>query len=452
MHIAGKTAAAPDMRETPATRKRFAGRGALAGLLDATAPKTMEQLRDQETLQIISSRIILEGVMMAVTARSNIANYKAALIGGAEKIAVKRRERGAPTEAKPEAEARPGTKQGVLLAALRAMGLNARITGEVNGAQSTKYTISCDGVTSFVLLTHDVMKTEDPVAQAVKELGVFCLGQKGEEARGRVMTQRITTRPPPGSAGVDEKELEKRMVSFDGIIESPKGSIKIFTYLAKETGTSFSIPCEFSGNELLDSIDERIEEIHRKYDVPFPAALMEQRAAGRKTKAYLTGVPDGLLTVAKTLDYLAADCIGMGKFVPEEYREAFDALKKLPRPRTAFLSGEEMQELAGALDDLDHPIHTILRQTYGPDPREVMLDASAQEETRALLTLSDSVAIDVCGIALGNLGEAYSLVSGDDFSALAGPSDIKKDYFRVAYTLRARINEFIAEGLIEVEG
>jgi len=139
----------------------------------------------------------------------------------------------------------------------------------------------------------------------------------------------------------------------------------------------------------------------------------------------------------------------MRDIVPAEYAEGFDALKKLPPPHSAFLTTRDMAGLKEALDSLDHPIHSIIREAYGTEG--IKLNPGAQDEVLSLLSLSPSVAVDVCDAAVGNIAQAYTLISNDNMVSFAKPDELRKMYFRLMFSVRRAINEAVADGSLEVD-
>lgn len=384
--------ARPTPLEEPAAKKGFAGRPALiSGLMEGQAQDPLDAplafFPDQkDSRQIISSRRIYEAVLMVVESRNNTERHREALVSHATAIYERRKATEAERRGQPAVMATgartPTTPRGVLEAALAEAGLNAQIVSEKERGSGSIFTVECNGETNMLPVSETVMKGKDPVALMVKMLSVISLGVSAEEKRVQALAQRRSTRPPPTPLGIDSRELDGRLVTFDGKSEMGNGDWT-FTYLAEGIGTSFFIASSYTGRELLEKLDDKLDSIHAKYGQPFPAEALEYRASREGGKAYMEGIPAGVLPIARALDYLVCDCVGSDILAPPEYREAHQAMKAMPRPGAAFLSGEEMAELRQALHDLDHPIYTILQETYGGNGTR--LHAAAQAEAASLL-------------------------------------------------------------------
>jgi hypothetical protein len=452
-----KKLAGPNPQEAPAQNKPFAGRSALISGLMGTArayeenPPAITSRQEIESRQILQSRQIYETVLDMVTTRNNIANFREALIIQAQSIAIRRKAAEATAAPKVVHEVpagRPSTKRDALAMALADLGLDASITAERVSGEKAMFTVECMGTSNRVPVNDSVMESEDPVAKVKLILSFLALGKVDEEERrAQRLEQRRSTRPPPTPIGIDSKELDCRMVTFDGELEHGTKGKWIFTYLAKGMETSFSFESEVTGEDLLDMIDERIDMLHKQYDQPYPAAVLEWRSRGRAQKGYMGGVSGEILDIACTLDYLATCPMGMRALVPPEYMEGFDALKKLPPPHAAFLGEEEAKSLTHALDELEHPLISIVRQTYGDTTR---LDGRAREEVLSLLSLSQTVAVDFCEAAVRNIADAYTLIGSDNLAVFSSPDELRRGYLRMSYTVRKEVEKAVSEGAIEV--
>ncbi|MFA5187211.1 MAG: hypothetical protein WC551_12100 [Patescibacteria group bacterium] len=453
-----KKLAGPKPQEAPAPAKPFAGRSALiSGLLGAAEayeknPSAVTDKQELESLQILQSRQIFETILDIVSTRTNISNYREALIVQAQAIADKRmsaRETAQQKTARDVPSGRPATKRDALNIALAQLGLDATITAEKETDGKSMFTVECMGMSNRVPLNNSIMELDDPVDKVRLILSFIALGQTDEDRRVKRLEERRSTRPPPTPLGIDSRELDGRMVTFDGQFEHCQNGKWILTYVAKGMETSFSFDSGATGEDLLDMIDERIDMLHREYGKPFPVPVLEWRSKDRAGKAYMEGVPSDILGIACTLDYLATCPARMRDLVPAEYVEGFDALKKLPPPHSAFLTTQDMDGLKEALDSLDHPIHAILREAYGTE--SIMLNSVAQEEVLSLLSLSPSVAVDVCDAAVNSIAQAYTLISNDNMASFAKPDELRKMYLRLMFSVRRAINEAVADGSLEVD-
>lgn len=462
MQTPEKKLAGPLPRVEPAANKPFAGRSALIdGLIEAQKDVTIREAPilpviftpgSKESRQIMASRQIFETVFDIVTARINIANYREALVSQAKEIADARKaaHATAPTQtAVCKAPAgRPTTKKETLEMALAELGLDAEITLEKVSGGLALFTVECKGETNKVPLKDSIMEAKDPVAKVREILSFLSLGRNEEDRRILSLATRRSTRPPPTPIGIDSKELDGRLVTFDGQMEHGLRGKWIFTYVAEGMETSFGFGCDVTGEDLLDMIDEKIDMIHKEYGRPYQTAVLEWRSRGRANKAYMDGISEELIGIACTLDYLATCPARMRDLVPPEYAKGFDALKKLAPPYAAFLRSADMEELLASLDLLDHPVHRAIRESYGD---KAMLSPGDQYEVASLLQVVPAVAVDVCDVAANSIAEAYSLVSTDNVSALSALSGNRKDYFRMAVMVRKAINDAIADGTLEID-
>ncbi|MCI0504048.1 hypothetical protein L0Y65_05045 [Candidatus Micrarchaeota archaeon] len=456
------TGIAPKEEQAPA-RKPFAGRTALiSGLIDAhreeasgvassLSPAFQFDQQSRASAQIVQSRRIFEAVLDIAQSRAAIGKFRRELLTHAQSIADKRRDAqtkiGAPAPC-PARPGKPATMKDALVMAFEDMGLDARIIAEKELNGRALFSAETGGQTFKVPINSSALELDDPVAK-VKVILSFVLGVSEEERRKQSMAQRRSTRPAATPLGIGERELDGRMVTYDGQLADGKAGQWLFTYTARGLETTFSISSEARGADLLDAIDEKIDMAHRQYGQPYPAAVLEWRAMGRAGKRYLDGVTGDLHGIACTLDYLATFPARMRELIPQEYREGFDALKKLPPPHAAFLKGQEMEELRGALDSLGHPIHAIILESYGTQdgkPGRV-----AVEQAESLLKLAPSDALEVCDGAIDNVAEAYCLVSRESRTALQDAAENRKNYYRMIFSVRKAINEAVADGSLEVD-
>ncbi len=441
----------------PAARKPFAGREALVGGLieaqkaDGEHPQLVYFSRDKETQEIMASRHIFEAILMLVNSRKGIEAYREALISHAARIRDERKKAGEAADAKaippaPPALSGPTKAREVVEAALNAEGLSATVIDEKKRETGTILTVSCGGETTRLPLSDAIMKGSDPVAFVRKMLSAIDLGRSKEEKRAQSLAQRRSTLPPPSPLGIAPGELDGRMLTFDGKSEMGGGNWT-FTYTAEGTGTSFFIPSSLTGAQLLHELDEKLDSVQKRYGKPYPSAILEWHAGRSKGRDYLAGLAEDILPIARTLDYLVRECVGMEAIVPSEYAEAYKAMKKAGLPSQAFMSHDEMEQLRQALDALDHPIYSILRQAYGG----AKLGPAAQTEVTALLQLQQDVGIDVCDTAVRNIAEAYHLISGDNWAVFSSQDELRRSYFRMSFTVRREIERSIAEGAIETD-
>ncbi len=445
--------------QEPAQAKPLLGRAALVEGLMAP-PKEHEGTPHQisasgrDGAQILASRLILETATELSGNRERTKAYVEELERQAGRIVRARAERedvikpGKRAIAVPEG--RPATRKGVLEAALAACGHEAEITLEKSMDGKSLFTVVCNGETNKVPISDSVMAAIDPVAAAVKILGVIDIGTTAEKKREQAIAQRRSTRPPATPLGLGEGELDSRMVTFDGSLEKPGESEWIFTYLAPGLETSFSIPSGTTGRSLLDAIDSKLEAIHEQYGRPYPAQVIETIAAGRGGKGYLAAIPSDSLGVARALDRLVSDYIGkVEPLVPQEYLDAYRAMKKLERPREVWLSAFEMENLKRALDELDHPVYSVVKESYGRGGMPIT--EGVREEILSLLRIAPMVGPEICDAALGNMAGAYRLVGGTEVPDGSMTAALRKDYFRISFIVRMGIKRAIADGRIACE-
>jgi hypothetical protein len=457
MQAPEKKLAGPIPREEPAAKKTFAGRSALIdGLIDAQKDVTIREApplpvlfspESKESRQIMASRQIFETILDIVTSRMNISNFREALIGEAQAIAEARKaaEAAAAKPAACKAQAgKPTTIKEALEMALAELGLDAKIVLEQRREGGSMFTIECRGEENKVPMKDSILELDDPLAKVRSMLTVLPIGVTDVERRQKSLAALRSTRPPPTPLGIDSKELDGRNIHFDG----ESSDLWVFTYVAKGMETTFTFGSRVTGEDLLDMIDEKIDMLHKQYGQPYPTSMLEWRSRGRAGKAYMEGIGEDILGIACTLDFLATCPARMRELVPPEYVKGFDALKKLAPPYAAFLRGAEMEEIGAALDALDHPIHKAIRELYG---EKATLSPGDQHEVASLLQVVPAVAVDVCDAAASNMADAYSLVSGDNISAISALSDNRKDYFRMAVMVRKAINDAIADRTLEID-
>jgi len=466
MQTPGKRLAGTVPREEPVAKKPFAGRSALInGLIDAHKDESPMPFvatplsnnvqfvpESRESAQIMESKMIFETILDIVSARNNIANYKDELLRQTVSIAVKRASVQGPSQAQVAFIGQtggPANTRDALIMAMAEMGIDGRIIAEKEGDGKALFTVECKGDINRVPINNRVMESGNPVDGVKRILSFLAIGQTDDERREQGIQARRASRPPPTPLGIGSDELDGRMVTFDGKLEHGKEGQWIFTYVAKGMETSFSFGSEVTGEDLLDMIDEKIDMLHRQYEQPYPANVLEWRSRGRADRNYMDGIPRDSIGIACTLDYLATCPARMRALIPQEYLDGFDALKKLPPPYPAFLRGQELDALNAALDSLDHPINTIIRETFGGEGS--MLDARTQEEVRSLLQLAPTVAVDLCDTAISSVSEAHSLISGDNWSALSNPADLKRNYFSMVFTVRKAISDAISDGTLEID-
>jgi len=443
-----------------APAKPFAGRSALiSGLIDhqkayLDSPPSI-QYTDKETLQIMASALVLETAMELSRSRQAVKEYVDELVRQSTLISLERKARSdaekAPKTATATPAAKPASRKELLEAALSHFGIDAEIIGEKCIDAKSMFTVRFNGDTTKVLIYESMLASDDPVAQALKILGVLDItGTGAKKALEERAAQRRSTRPPPTPLGLSDGELDSRKVTFDGVLEKPGKMDWLFTYTAEGLETSFTIGSEATGWELMDLIEARLEGIHEQYGKPYPACVIEAISDNRTCKPYLFGLPEDIRGIAQTLDVLAAGILGdIGHLVPPEYLEAYRAMKKHEPPRQVYLDSHGKDELIAALDGLEHPVYTIARSTYGRE--ELAMTQRLREEMVSLFRIAPMVNIDICDRALQNMAGAYHLLADATVVQDNVAIDPRKDYFRVAFTVRMAIEKAISNKEIVCE-
>lgn len=459
MQAPHKALAGPKHQEEPARAKPFAGRPALiSGLAEPAQGHetgvseviTKESARSQ---QILQSRQVYEAVLDIVNTRTAVASFRDALITHASAIALLRKTAEPQTTKEEAAEpmknlGKPATKQEALERALAEAGYKAevRLVREIDGR--AVFSIECGGETCKFPVSDSVMQSDDPVMEVKARLSVLSIGVSSEEMVARQREKNLallrSTRPPPTPLDIESKELDGRKLHFDGEMAGQW----FFTYVFTGTETTFTVSSKATGRDLLEMIDERVDEFHRAMKKPYPASVLEWRAKDRASRPQLQGVPEGLLGIACALDYLSTCPLRMRELVPGEYLDGFDAMKKLAPPYPAFRSEVEKAELDEALGAIDHPISSIMLETFGGGSSR--LNASAQEEVQSLLHLVPEVSVDMCDAAVKNVADAYTLISNDSVAVFSTPDELRTKYFRMMFMVRREIEKAVSEGVLEV--
>ena len=430
---------------------RFAGRetliAGLAAIRDDYSRAPEISVTDKEGGQILASRCVLEAVMEIMATRAKAAAYAAEVIRQAQTIVANREAEGTGASIvrlNAAGVENPTTRRGVLEAALARAGIGAEVVSEEDRGIGSIFMVKCNTDTTKVAVTEAIMNSGDPVQAMADRLPAIDIGRNHEDRKAEEKARRRASRPPTEPLGLDEDVLDARMVTFDGELRGPAGKEWVFSYLAEGIESTFTISSNSTGSALLELIDEKLDDLHTSFDAPYPEQVLGAMASSRPPKAYLGAVEGEVGTVARALDMLVADYIGVStNNIPVQYRKAYAVLCDAERPRPAYLTSEGMRELKDALDSLDHPVYTVAREAYGKEGVPV---PETREEMVALIQLAPMVKVDICDAALMNMAEAYGLLNKGGSIAPETPADARKGYFKIAFLVRNEIEGAIASG------
>ncbi|MBN1169404.1 hypothetical protein JXA56_00085 [Candidatus Micrarchaeota archaeon] len=391
--------------------------------------------RDARKREMINdSRVILETMERIAPVYRACKRYELVLGREALKISSKRKELEIESAGEEQVK-KPQSPDEALLGALEVKRIRAVIRGKERRPSGIHYHIEVNKVHKIIPLRDAYMESEDPVGEVCKVLDCMNIG-----------TERATQRTSsPNLQPIEnDGELQKRLISYDGRSHNSKQ----FTYHAQEIGTTFNIPGNLEGNELLRAIDNRIFALHVEWKIPFDANVLEAQADAMKKVPAMDGLPNEMKRIATVLHNLVANDIIGEWIVPQEYRESFERLrrcapfkelKQLPIP------ANEIKQLEEAFKQLDHPSHRIIRQMHDEAcMKKEDLTYAEKRNITEMLEMTAKLSSGVPVAALRNLANALKLVSGQEMNW--SDDQLSKKHFEIMYLLRKKIMKVVNFG------
>ncbi len=438
---------------SPGSRHGFAGRGVLvSGLQEASKRSTSDD--------ILASRYVLETAMQLVRAKEKLEAYEFVIIEQAAYISQARASK--PAAAPAYSPQKPINEEEAILSAIAKIGLQPRLKAKRTAPSGNfVFSIEIDGDVCSVMLPKDVMSREDPVACAeefARNQGI----KTRTEATKQMLERRRASRPdiPAINAlGIDASDLEKRGVTFEG----QQNGLCHFTYIpeeiAREVGTTFTIPNTFQGKSLLAELDRKIFSVHVQFKQPFIPRILEEGMSSVKATPRIQSIAQGdVKAIAKALDVLACGTEIGEEMVPPEYREAWSRVKETREYQeyaTLFNRGVLTRDEAAAfmenLGSVAHPTVGIakawLKMNMQHDGTLSAPDAAAFKD---MLERSEANPEGVCERALRNLAEAYALLTGDARAISYDMETLESRYLEMSLRIRKASAEILPPHLMKL--
>lgn len=397
--------------------RAFVGRSVqTSGLIDAE--------RDSAT------RTILETVRKMVEHQSAIRQYNRMLRYQSFLIASKRSEAG--QDKAVENLPRPLNKEHALNLALRSVGLdNFEVREKERNGDVTIFIINYDGGKYKLMPLNDsIMKSEDPVAEVEKRIRATA-----------ICNDRDTRKSNPSlditlvALGFSPNVLKERMVTFDGYTEIGGTSKKLFTYLGNDLCTSFHIPAEIVGKNLIVAIDLKIRDIHRTFRSPYLSQVLEAQSYAFDTPARVSDLSEQKRKIAISLNHLVYDERTSADMVPQEYLGAYIALRKL---HNKIVLSVDREAFSDALSIVEHPAYRELKE------HPEMYEGDGRLNKEGLESFMKCILSEKCPLsetALRNLASAYGMINDNGNSSGWALPTLRNKYFLLTSSIRRFVKE-----------
>ena len=420
-------------------RQTSQGRYSFKGSATLVSGIVSKSLVREEMLK--QSRILLESMKKIAPVYRACKRYEIVLGREALRVHEEREERKIANKRNVELK-QPNTAEEVLLGALQMKGVEASIEYRESSNSGTYYHVEVNGMHKVIPIRDEYLQATDPTMEVSRLLDHMQIGKEEEK-----VTQRISTIPAI-AVGIDREELEKRMITYDG----KQFGKREFTYGGKGLETTVYISDNLEGRELLREIDEKIFEIHMKFNCPFNAGILEVQAGIMKTVPVIKGLPDEVKDIATALHNLISDERVTWNLVPYEYRKAYERLKKCApynEIQRMKISSDDVRVLEEAFSHLDHPTHAAIREMNHQATRNGReLNEIERQNIRDMLEISAGLSSKVPVPALRNLEGALAMVSKRETKW--SDEEIGKKHFEVVFLLRKKIMKVASFGAIEI--
>jgi len=326
--------------------------------------------------QVLGSAMVYELAKEVVDASRKSSYYKAGLLEAVAGIETGS-ESGRQSVATPEKKLTVSVLENIVKAALLEIG-----EGESLIAKSERkdgffaFTVANrDGIYT-IRIFDDLVKSEDPVRAVADLAHMIMKGKARPNAESETRKRRDTIPPARESAnemGVAPEALTRRTLEYEGIMIIGNIPCHQFLYMGAGIESSMLIPVSKQGDELLDSLDARIIDLHNLSKKPYVGSFLEAYFERKATKPYINDIPEESRMAAKILDHLKTSSIGNKlkmtqgekneyedngiemhelhiELLPEGIQKAYAYLEGIEAPKQVVISTSEMGRIMAALE------------------------------------------------------------------------------------------------------